>query len=95
MCFVQLQNIITNMDTSILSKFFGTSSPAPILDAKLELPVPPTPPEDDKSKDKNPQPGDKWSNFDPTGLERAAAAARDLDASCKFSGLILCRKSIE
>lgn len=27
------------------------------------------------------KPGDKWSNFDPTGLERAAKAARDLDKS--------------
>ncbi|CAM9747262.1 unnamed protein product [Lampetra fluviatilis] len=27
------------------------------------------------------RPKDKWSNFDPTGLERAAKAARDLDAS--------------
>ncbi|NXV41640.1 ATD3A protein, partial [Uria aalge] len=26
-------------------------------------------------------PKDKWSNFDPTGLERAAKAARELDAS--------------
>ncbi|XP_067826598.1 ATPase family AAA domain containing 3 [Heptranchias perlo] len=27
------------------------------------------------------RPKDKWSNFDPTGLERAAKAARDLDSS--------------
>ncbi|XP_049437990.1 ATPase family AAA domain-containing protein 3-A-like [Epinephelus fuscoguttatus] len=27
------------------------------------------------------KPGDKWSNFDPTGLERAAKAARELDKS--------------
>nr|XP_016854884.1 PREDICTED: ATPase family AAA domain-containing protein 3-like [Anolis carolinensis] len=27
------------------------------------------------------RPKDKWSNFDPTGLERAAKAARELDAS--------------
>lgn len=27
------------------------------------------------------RPGDKWSNFDPTGLERAAKAARELDKS--------------
>lgn len=27
------------------------------------------------------KPGDKWSNFDPTGLERAARAARELDKS--------------
>eukprot|EP00064_Thunnus_orientalis_P016264 superscaffoldBa00003180_g16328 len=27
------------------------------------------------------KPGDKWSNFDPTGLERAAKAAKELDKS--------------
>lgn len=27
------------------------------------------------------KPRDKWSNFDPTGLERAAKAARELDKS--------------
>lgn len=27
------------------------------------------------------KPGDRWSNFDPTGLERAAKAARELDKS--------------
>uniref|UniRef100_A0A8C3BWW2 ATPase family AAA domain containing 3A n=1 Tax=Cairina moschata TaxID=8855 RepID=A0A8C3BWW2_CAIMO len=32
------------------------------------------------SGDRHP-PKDKWSNFDPTGLERAAKAARELDAS--------------
>lgn len=31
------------------------------------------------------KPGDKWSNFDPTGLERAAKAARDLDKSRAYS----------
>lgn len=31
------------------------------------------------------KPGDKWSNFDPTGLERAAKAARDLDKSRVYS----------
>lgn len=27
------------------------------------------------------KPRDKWSNFDPTGLERAAKAAKELDRS--------------
>uniref|UniRef100_A0A3B5A9R9 Microtubule-associated protein futsch-like n=1 Tax=Stegastes partitus TaxID=144197 RepID=A0A3B5A9R9_9TELE len=36
-------------------------------------------PGDNKPGDKTP--GDKWSNFDPTGLERAARAARELDKS--------------
>lgn len=31
------------------------------------------------------KPVDKWSNFDPTGLERAAKAARDLDKSRVYS----------
>ncbi|KAM5141064.1 ATPase family AAA domain-containing protein 3A [Mantella aurantiaca] len=42
------------------------------------LPVPP--PGGDGDGDKN-KPNDKWSNFDPTGLERAAKAARELDQS--------------
>lgn len=42
------------------------------------LPVPP--PGGDGNGDKN-KPKDKWSNFDPTGLERAAKAARELDQS--------------
>lgn len=42
------------------------------------LPVPP--PGGDGDGDKN-KPKDKWSNFDPTGLERAAKAARELDQS--------------
>lgn len=32
------------------------------------------------------RPKDKWSNFDPTGLERAAKAARELDASRESEG---------
>ena len=41
------------------------------------------------------KPKDKWSNFDPTGLERAAKAARELDKSrryCFDNGVV--RKSI-
>ena len=33
--------------------------------------------------------GKKWVGFDPTGLERAAKAARELDASSKCLYLIL------
>lgn len=29
-----------------------------------------------------------WANFDPTGLERAAQAARELDKSSKFSLIV-------
>lgn len=71
------------MDNSILSRFFGGKGSTEIPDLKLDsssLPPPPTPP-DKGNNDKTPKPGDKWSNFDPTGLERAAKAARELDAS--------------
>lgn len=34
------------------------------------------------------RPKDKWSNFDPTGLERAAKAARELDASREWEGRV-------
>ncbi|MGH0184452.1 UNVERIFIED_CONTAM: hypothetical protein FKN15_014857 [Acipenser sinensis] len=52
----------------------GQASPPP------DLPLPPSPVggEGGEGGDK---PKDKWSNFDPTGLERAAKAARDLDQS--------------
>ncbi|CAK8672292.1 ATPase family AAA domain-containing protein 3A-like [Clavelina lepadiformis] len=69
------------MDNSILGKFFGGKG-AEIPDVTLDpskIPPPPTPPE--TSKDVKNKPGDKWSNFDPTGLERAAKAARELDKS--------------
>lgn len=74
------------MDNSILSRFFGGKGSADIPDVKFDassLPPPPTPP-DQGDKNKTPKPGDKWSNFDPTGLERAAKAARELDASGKL-----------
>ncbi|XP_078486551.1 ATPase family AAA domain-containing protein 3-like isoform X2 [Ciona intestinalis] len=69
------------MDNSLLSRFFGGKG-ADLPDIKLDpadLPPPPTPPE--TSKDTKNKPGDKWSNFDPTGLERAARAAKELDHS--------------
>jgi ATPase family AAA domain-containing protein 3A/B len=31
------------------------------------------------------KPKDKWSNFDPTGLERAAKSARELDRSRSYN----------
>ncbi|RXM91445.1 von Willebrand factor A domain-containing protein 1 [Acipenser ruthenus] len=52
----------------------GQASPPP----DLPLPPPPVGGEGGEGGDK---PKDKWSNFDPTGLERAAKAARDLDQS--------------
>lgn len=35
----------------------------------------------DRGAGDRPAPKDKWSNFDPTGLERAAKAARELEHS--------------
>nr|CAB3224064.1 ATPase family AAA domain-containing protein 3-like [Phallusia mammillata] len=70
------------MDNSILGRFFGGKG-ADIPNVTLDpstIPPPPTPPDKDKDKKKG-SPGDKWSNFDPTGLERAAAAAKELDRS--------------
>ncbi|TFK13673.1 transmembrane and coiled-coil domain-containing protein 4 [Platysternon megacephalum] len=49
----------------------------------LALPPPPSaggPAAGDGAGDRH-TPKDKWSNFDPTGLERAAKAARELEAS--------------
>ncbi|XP_056303986.1 LOW QUALITY PROTEIN: ATPase family AAA domain containing 3 [Danio aesculapii] len=49
-----------------------------------ELPPPPTPPAPPGGSGGSgaaDKPKDKWSNFDPTGLERAAQAARELDQS--------------
>ncbi|XP_028343795.1 ATPase family AAA domain-containing protein 3 isoform X3 [Physeter macrocephalus] len=49
------------------------------------LPLPPVQPgaEDggDRGTGDRPAPKDRWSNFDPTGLERAAKAARELEHS--------------
>lgn len=75
------------MDSSILGKFFGGKNPD-LPDIKLDpalIPPPPTPPEEEKKKNQNAAGGGagRWSNFDPTGLERAAAAAKNLDRSSK------------
>ncbi|KAG8505498.1 ATPase family AAA domain-containing protein 3 [Galemys pyrenaicus] len=49
------------------------------------LPLPPAPPGAEGGGERGagdrPAPKDKWSNFDPTGLERAAKAARELEHS--------------
>ncbi|XP_044134213.1 ATPase family AAA domain-containing protein 3A [Bufo gargarizans] len=61
---------------------YNKGQPAPPAPPDVPgLPVPPPPPGGSgDGGDKN-KPKDKWSNFDPTGLERAAKAARDLDQS--------------
>ncbi|MCJ8744152.1 hypothetical protein PDJAM_G00115080 [Pangasius djambal] len=44
-------------------------------------PPPPPPPAAGSGGSGGDKPKDKWSNFDPTGLERAAQAAKELDRS--------------
>ena len=79
-----------------MSWLFGVGKPPP----PQEAPQFPTLPEglfpggtgggDGGKKDDGDGSGEKsgvagsWSNFDPTGLERAAKAAKDLDKSRKF-----------
>lgn len=54
------------------------------------LPLPPAQPGAEGGGDRGagdrPSPKDKWSNFDPTGLERAAKAARELEHSRECAG---------
>lgn len=56
----------------------------------LPLSLPPVQPGADGGGDRGagdrPAPKDKWSNFDPTGLERAAKAARELEHSRECGG---------
>ncbi|KTF87932.1 hypothetical protein cypCar_00044446 [Cyprinus carpio] len=49
--------------------------------APPDAPVPPAPPPPAGGSGSGDKPKDKWSNFDPTGLERAAQAAKELDQS--------------
>lgn len=54
------------------------------------LPLPPAQPGAEGGGDRGAgdrqSPKDKWSNFDPTGLERAAKAARELEHSREYAG---------
>ncbi len=47
-------------------------------------PAPPPPPAGGGGSGSGDKPKDKWSNFDPTGLERAAQAAKELDRSREY-----------
>uniref|UniRef100_A0A8C7R869 ATPase family AAA domain containing 3A n=1 Tax=Oncorhynchus mykiss TaxID=8022 RepID=A0A8C7R869_ONCMY len=63
-----------------MSWLFGLNKGQP--EAPPEFPVPPPPPPPaGGSGGGGDKPKDKWSNFDPTGLERAAQAAKELDKS--------------
>ncbi|KAJ7999084.1 hypothetical protein DPEC_G00211740 [Dallia pectoralis] len=67
-----------------MSWLFGLNKGQP--EAHPDYPVPPTPPppaggSGGGGSGGGDKPKDKWSNFDPTGLERAAKAAKELDNS--------------
>ncbi|XP_053546507.1 ATPase family AAA domain-containing protein 3A [Bombina bombina] len=64
-----------------MSWLFGLNKGQPDSSGVPGLPPPPAPPGGDGSGGDKNKPNDKWSNFDPTGLERAAKAARELDQS--------------
>ncbi|XP_076003321.1 ATPase family AAA domain containing 3 [Genypterus blacodes] len=64
-----------------MSWLFGLNRGQPEAPAGLPGPPPPPPPPAGGSSGGGDKPKDKWSNFDPTGLERAAQAAKDLDKS--------------
>lgn len=68
-----------------MSWLFGLNRGQPEAPPEMPVPPPPPPPAGGSGGSSGDKPKDKWSNFDPTGLERAAKAAKDLDHSRKFS----------
>ncbi|XP_062960365.1 ATPase family AAA domain-containing protein 3 isoform X2 [Cynocephalus volans] len=68
-----------------MSWLFGLNKGPKGEGAGPPLPLPPAQPGAEGGGDRGagdrPAPKDKWSNFDPTGLERAAKAARELEHS--------------
>ncbi|TKS71793.1 ATPase family AAA domain-containing protein 3-A [Collichthys lucidus] len=66
-----------------MSWLFGLNKGQPEVPPGLpaQPPPPPPPPAGGSSGGGGDKPKDKWSNFDPTGLERAAQAAKELDKS--------------
>ncbi|XP_032369119.1 LOW QUALITY PROTEIN: ATPase family AAA domain containing 3 [Etheostoma spectabile] len=65
-----------------MSWLFGLNKGQPEVPAGLPVqPPPPPPPPAGGSSGGGDKAKDKWSNFDPTGLERAAQAAKELDKS--------------
>lgn len=69
-----------------MSWLFGLNKGQPEVPPGLpSQPPPPPPPPAGGSSGGGDKPKDKWSNFDPTGLERAAQAAKELDKSRKYS----------
>lgn len=84
---VHRQIITTELNPIEMSWLFGLNKGQPEVPPGLPAqPPPPTPPPPSGgSGSGGDKPKDKWSNFDPTGLERAAQAAKDLDKSRKCS----------
>lgn len=68
-----------------MSWLFGLNKGQPEAPPGLPVQPPPPPPPAGGSSGGGDKPKDKWSNFDPTGLERAAQAAKELDKSRKCS----------
>lgn len=68
-----------------MSWLFGLNKGQPEVPPGLPAQPPPPPPPAGGSSGGGDKPKDKWSNFDPTGLERAAQAAKELDKSRKCS----------
>lgn len=68
-----------------MSWLFGLNKGQPEVPPGLPSQPPPPPPPAGGSSGGGDKPKDKWSNFDPTGLERAAQAAKELDKSRKYS----------
>ncbi|XP_034541980.1 ATPase family AAA domain containing 3 [Notolabrus celidotus] len=64
-----------------MSWLFGLNKGQPEVPPGLPAQPPPPPPPAGGSSGGGDKPKDKWSNFDPTGLERAAHAAKELDKS--------------
>uniref|UniRef100_A0AAQ6A6Q9 AAA+ ATPase domain-containing protein n=1 Tax=Amphiprion ocellaris TaxID=80972 RepID=A0AAQ6A6Q9_AMPOC len=64
-----------------MSWLFGLNKGQPEPPPGLPVQPPPPPPPAGGSSSGGDKPKDKWSNFDPTGLERAAQAAKELDKS--------------
>ncbi|KAG5274882.1 hypothetical protein AALO_G00141190 [Alosa alosa] len=64
-----------------MSWLFGLNRGQPEAPPEMPVPPPPPPPAGGSGGSSGDRPKDKWSNFDPTGLERAAKAAKDLDQS--------------
>uniref|UniRef100_A0A3P9BZ62 ATPase family AAA domain containing 3A n=1 Tax=Maylandia zebra TaxID=106582 RepID=A0A3P9BZ62_9CICH len=77
-----------------MSWLFGLNKGQPEVPPGLPAqPPPPPPPPAGGSSGGGDKPKDKWSNFDPTGLERAAQAAKETLMASVFCAAMNCRCS--